>query len=108
MTPESFEALLRALDPQDRDRAAELYVQLRYRLVRVFEWRRCSSPDELVDETLKRVGQRLAGGVKLQADDPTRYAQGVAHHVYREAVRREASEHRKLQSGEWQPSQMSE
>ncbi|HYG64770.1 MAG TPA: hypothetical protein VEL74_19475 [Thermoanaerobaculia bacterium] len=101
MSQEAFEALLRELDPDDRDRAAELYLQLRRKLIRVFEWRGCSSPEELVDETLDRVGQRLAEDVK--PNNPASYAQGVARHIYQEAVRREAMEQKRLKSGDWPP-----
>ena len=106
MSQEAFEALLRELDSGDRDRAAELYLQLRRKLIRVFEWRGCSFPEELVDETLDRVGQRLAEDVK--PNNPASYAQGVARHIYQEAIRRQAMEQRKLNSGDWPPPSMEE
>jgi RNA polymerase sigma factor (sigma-70 family) len=103
MTPERFEALLRALDPDDRENAAMLYETLRRKLIRLFEWRDCASPEDLVDETFNRVARRLAEGVELQAKEPSSYFYGVAHHVYREVWRREAHKRKVLESGEWPP-----
>ena len=55
---EPFEALLLRLG-SDRETAGERYLQLRQRLVAVFEYRHCPRPEELADETLDRVARRL-------------------------------------------------
>jgi DNA-directed RNA polymerase specialized sigma24 family protein len=104
LTPESFDALLAQLDP-DRERAGELYEIIRHRLVRLFEWRGCASPEDLVDETFNRVARRLAEGVKLHSPNSNSYGYfcGVAHLVYKEVLRRAAREHRVLESGDWPP-----
>ena len=85
---EPFEALLLKLGP-DREAAGERYLQLRQRLVAVFEYRRCPLPEELADETLDRVARRLQEmGSEFVGSDPARYVFGVAWNVARESFRR--------------------
>ena len=64
LTAEAFARLLARLDP-DRGRAGERYEDLRRTLVRFFEWRGASFPDEHADETFDRVARRLAEGVDI-------------------------------------------
>lgn len=100
LTPEALEALLAALDP-DREQACIRYLQIRHKLVRIFEWRGCTSPDDLTDETINRVARRIAEG--LIPANLYGYFCGVAHLVYKEFLRREAREHAALESGDWPP-----
>jgi DNA-directed RNA polymerase specialized sigma24 family protein len=100
LTAESFDRLLAQLDP-DRERAGELYETIRRKLVRLFEWRGCISPEDLADETINRVARRLAEGVELRSNDPYGYFCGVAHLLYKEVLRRAAREHRAIESGHW-------
>jgi len=102
VTPEAFEALLRQLSP-DRERAGELYEAIRHKLVRLFEWRGCTSPEDLADVTFNRVARRLEEGVELRAPDPYGYFCGVAHLVYKEVLRKAAREHSALARGDWPP-----
>jgi DNA-directed RNA polymerase specialized sigma24 family protein len=95
LTAESFEALLRRFSP-DREQAGKTYEEIRHRLVRLFEWRGCVNAEELADETFNRVARRLAEGVELGANRELNYFAGVAHHVYRELVRRETRRTRAL------------
>jgi DNA-directed RNA polymerase specialized sigma24 family protein len=97
LTREGFESLLSMLDP-DREKAGELYEGIRRRLVRLFEWRGCAHAEDLADETFNRVARKSAEGLILQRSDPYAYFCGVAHHVFQEVVRREAREHRALES----------
>jgi DNA-directed RNA polymerase specialized sigma24 family protein len=103
LTPEGFDALLAQLGP-DRERAGELYEVIRRKLVRLFEWRGCVSPEDLADETINRVARRLAEGVELRSNEPYGYFCGVAHLVYKEVLRRAAREHRAIESGDWPSS----
>ena len=48
LRPESFDELLAWLSP-DRKVAAELYLELRHSLVKIFAWNRCSDPDGMAD-----------------------------------------------------------
>lgn len=83
---QAFEALLEHLDP-DRDRAAVRYQQIHSKLTRLYEWRACSSPEELADETLDRVASKLASGLEIRSTE--NYVSRVASMVFREIVRRE-------------------
>ena len=105
LTKEGFEALLAQLDPDDRDRAARLYEEIRRRLIRLLEWRGCEAPEDLADETINRVSRRIAEGVKLRSSDPYGYFCGVAHLVYKETLRQSARQRRALESGGWPPPQ---
>ena len=89
LTPRGFDRLLLELDP-DRDAAGRTYEQLRRRLVRFFEGRRCPFPDEYADETLNRVARKLDAGDAIE--DVTTYVIGVARMVLKEASRSAAKE----------------
>jgi DNA-directed RNA polymerase specialized sigma24 family protein len=102
LTREGFEALLAQLDP-DREKAGERYELIRRKLVRLFEWRGCDGADKLADETLDRVGRRIAEGIELKSGDPYGYCCGVAHLVYKEDLRRASKERRVRDSSEWSP-----
>ena len=107
LTPEEFEALLAILH-RDREKAGEIYEGIRRRLIRLFEWRGCSRSEDLADETFNRVARKFAQGVKPERPDPYPYFCGVAHHVFQEVVRREAREHKALESGDWTSSDPAE
>jgi DNA-directed RNA polymerase specialized sigma24 family protein len=102
LTAEGFAALLVQLDPAP-DLAAEKYETIRRKLIRLFEWRGCTSPEDLADETINRVARRLAEGIELRSNDPYGYFCGVAHLVYKEVLRRAAREHRAIESQGWPP-----
>lgn len=102
LTREALEALLAALGP-NREQAGRQYEEIRRKLVRLFEWRGCTLPDDLADETINRVARKMAEGVELRSADPYGYFCGVAHLVYKEVLRRQAREHAALESGDWPP-----
>jgi DNA-directed RNA polymerase specialized sigma24 family protein len=91
LSSEAFSRLLAALGP-DAATAGERYERIRAKLGRIFEWRGCTDPGELVDRTFDRVARRLEEGVELTVADPYAYVHGVAMHVlqehWREAARR--------------------
>jgi DNA-directed RNA polymerase specialized sigma24 family protein len=91
LSPEAFARLLSALGP-DATAAGERYERIRAKLARIFEWRGCADPGELVDRTFDRVARRLEEGAELTVADPYAYVHGVAMHVlqehWREAARR--------------------
>ncbi len=103
LTAEGFAALLVQLDPAP-ELAAEKYETIRRKLIRLFEWRGCTSPEDLADETINRVARRLAEGIELRSNDPYGYFCGVAHLVYKEVLRRAAREHRAIESQGWPPA----
>jgi RNA polymerase sigma factor (sigma-70 family) len=93
LTPEEFEALLAHLAP-DRDEAGERYEDVRRRLVRLFEWRLCETPEDLADEAINRVARHLAKGTEIRSESPFAYFCGVAHHVAQEMLRERERERR--------------
>jgi DNA-directed RNA polymerase specialized sigma24 family protein len=89
LTPRGFERLLDHLHP-DRDIAGRTYEQLRRRLVRFFEGRRCAFPEEHADESLNRVARKLDAGETIQ--DVTTYVIGIARMVVKEVARAASKE----------------
>ena len=75
LTQEAFERLLDSLG-EDRESAAEHYLETRGKLVRFFEWRGCPFPEDHADETINRVARRLVEGEKIL--NPDGYYFGVA------------------------------
>jgi len=75
LTQEAFDRLLVALGG-DRDSAAQKYLEIRSNLVRFFEWRGCSFPEDHADETINRIAKRVAEGEEIQ--NYSGYAVGVA------------------------------
>lgn len=87
LTREALDSLLDYLGP-DRSTAGERYEEIRGRLIRLFAWRGCDHADELADETINRVAEKIASGVEIRSEDPFRYFCGVAHLVFKEILRR--------------------
>jgi RNA polymerase sigma factor (sigma-70 family) len=79
-----FDAFLQRLDP-NRDQAGEKYEDLRRRLIKFFEWNSCFPAEDLVDETLDRVVERLE---TVQVLDVVAFAWGFAKHIRQEAYKR--------------------
>jgi DNA-directed RNA polymerase specialized sigma24 family protein len=86
---ESFERMLAWLDP-DRERAGRRYEAIRSRLMRIFTSRGCAHAEELADETINRVCDRVAEVAGDYSGDPALYFYGVATKVHLEYVRRNA------------------
>lgn len=86
LTPENLEGLLVLLDP-DRERAGEQYELLRAKLIRIFEWRGSSSPEDGADETLDRIARKVAAGEVIR--DVHAFAGGVARLIWLESLKRE-------------------
>lgn len=93
LTQDAFDGLLESLGP-DRDAAADRYLEIRRKLVRLFEWRGCSAPDEYADETINRCAKKIVEGEEIR-DVPT-YFIGIARMVLREMSRDRAREARPL------------
>ena len=89
LTQEAFDSLLTALD-SDRDTAADKYLEMRRNLVRLFEWRGCSTPDELADETINRCAKKIGEGETIR--ELATYSIGVARMLLRESGRERARE----------------
>src|SRR5262249_12645660 len=84
LTQTAFDRLLACLD-SDRDIAAYRYLRIRRDLVRLFEWRGCSTPDEYADETINRCARKIQEGEEIR--DVATYSIGVARMLLREMCR---------------------
>ena len=87
LTQESFEALLDWLDP-NREVAGRKYEEIRLRLIKIFACRGCYEPEDLTDETINRVTNKLREIVATFTGEPARYFYGVANKVHLEYLRR--------------------
>lgn len=83
LSQEVFDRFLLWLHP-DREQAGIVFEQLRGRLRKLLLIQGCSEAEEMADETLLRVAQKLADGVHIEAENPFTYIQGVARNVLRE------------------------
>jgi DNA-directed RNA polymerase specialized sigma24 family protein len=83
-TKESFDQLLACLD-EDRERAGEMYVSIRARLVKFFEWRGSETPDDNADETINRVMRKISEGEIIQ--NIQSYCYGVARLLFMEILK---------------------
>jgi RNA polymerase sigma factor (sigma-70 family) len=87
LTAARLEALLSRLDT-NRDRAGEKYEEIRWKLIRFFQWGSCIHAEELVDETFNRVAQRITSSEE-EIQDVVGFLWGVAKNLRQEAIRRE-------------------
>ena len=89
-----------AVDPAESrsqkwtDTAAGPYLEIRRNLVRLFEWRGCSTPDEYADETINRCARKIEEGEEIR--DLATYAVGVARFLLLETGRDRARAARSL------------
>jgi DNA-directed RNA polymerase specialized sigma24 family protein len=88
LTAAKFERLLLRLDP-NRDQAAEKYEEIRWKLIKFFQWGACVDAEDLVDETFNRVGEKLESDNE-GIHDVTAFVWGVAKNIRQEALRRES------------------
>jgi DNA-directed RNA polymerase specialized sigma24 family protein len=78
LTGEAFENLLAFLHP-DRDTAATIYLRLRLKLTKFFEYNVASNPDDEADEVLDRLTKKITEGQNIQNVDA--FAYGIARMV---------------------------
>jgi RNA polymerase sigma factor (sigma-70 family) len=84
---ESFDELLAWLSP-DRDVAADLYLDLRQSLVKIFAWHHCSDPEGMADETFDRVAKQVHRLRQTYQGNPNLFFYGVANNLIREYQRK--------------------
>src|SRR5215813_14279721 len=84
LTEEAFAKLMNRLH-SDRERAGERYEELRRTLLRFFEWRGASFPEERTDETLNRVARKLDEGMGIA--EIGQYSMGIARLVLLETFK---------------------
>ena|SRR5690242_13117946 len=83
----AFHRFLEWLD-EGVDSGGQRYLDLRRRLTSYFDRKNCPSPDDLADETLKRVARRLEEEGGIVDTSPARYCYIVARFVFLEFQRR--------------------
>lgn len=86
LTQEAFDALLAWLDP-DRELAAQKYESIRTRLIKIFACRGCIEAEDLADETINRVTNKLPEIQATFAGEPARFFYGVANKIQLEYSR---------------------
>ena len=87
LSQECFDALLDWLD-SDREQAGIKYEEIRRRLIKIFTGRGCAEAEDLADETINRVANKLVEIKKDFKGDRARYFYGVANKVHLEYLRR--------------------
>jgi len=86
LTVARFEALLLRLDP-DRARAGEKYEEIRWKLVKFFQWSSSLEAEHLADETFNRIAEKLASE-REEIHDVVAFAWGIAKRIKQESLRR--------------------
>lgn len=87
LTQDSFDRLLAWLAPE-REEAGRRYEEVRRGLVKIFASRGCHEPEDLADESINRVVERLREIEGTYTGNPALYFYGVANNVHREYLRR--------------------
>ncbi|HLW55124.1 MAG TPA: sigma-70 family RNA polymerase sigma factor [Candidatus Angelobacter sp.] len=86
-TQDAFRKFLTWLD-QGVESGGERYLEMRRRLTFYFDRKNCTTPDELADETLSRVAQKLDEKGTITGLSPIHYCYVVAKFVFLEYLRR--------------------
>jgi len=87
---DNFDALLAWLDP-DRERAGAKYEDIRHSLISIFSWQGSCNAEDLADETITRVTNKVFELAPTYTGDPALYFYGVAKKMQLEVMRREQS-----------------
>jgi DNA-directed RNA polymerase specialized sigma24 family protein len=85
-TQGSFQSFLRWLD-QGADSGGKTYLEMQRRLVAYFDRKNCRAADELADETLARVAQKLQEKGEITDLSPAHYCYVTARFVFLEYLR---------------------
>ena len=80
---EKFDRLLRWLGPTPES-AGEKYEEIRHALIKIFLWNGAADAEDLADETINRVANKLPEIISSYEGDPTRYFYGVAKNILRQ------------------------
>jgi RNA polymerase sigma factor (sigma-70 family) len=86
-----FDALL-GLFSANREEAGEKYEQVRRGLVRFFQFKGCSDPQSLTDETINRVAAKLDAYDPSKGSKPASYFYGFASNILKEYRRNSGRE----------------
>src|SRR6266480_2066351 len=87
LTQELFDELLSWLN-SDREQAGREYEDIRHRLIKLFTCRLCLEPEDLADETINRVANKLLEIKEKFEGPPAPYFYAVAGKIHLEYLRR--------------------
>jgi RNA polymerase sigma factor (sigma-70 family) len=85
--PDGFDEILAWLNP-DREMAANMYVQLRRDVAKIFIWNRCSDPEGLTDEVFDRVTRKVHSLRQTYDGDPRLFFYGIARNLVKETAKK--------------------
>jgi DNA-directed RNA polymerase specialized sigma24 family protein len=91
ISQQNFKNLLIRLD-QDQDAAAQKYEKIRFRLIKIFTARGCPIADELADETIDRVTEKIDQLKETYEGDRALYFYAVGKNVLSEYFRKPVAE----------------
>jgi DNA-directed RNA polymerase specialized sigma24 family protein len=98
LTQEGFDQLLAWLD-SDSEQAAIRYETIRVSLIRILTWRGSNNADDLADETINRVAEKVHLLKNTFVGDPAIYFYAVAKRLFKEE-QRSAKAHVSLGEGD--------
>ena len=87
ISQDQFDRLLHWLD-REREKAGIRYEFIRKRLIKTFVCRGSAVPEELADQTINRVAQKLPEIQATFTGEPAHYFCGVAVNIFRESLRK--------------------
>lgn len=87
LTQEGLDSLLAWLDP-NREQSGKKYENIRQGLIKIFTCWGCAEAEDLADETINRVAQKVEAIAKTYTGNPAYYFHGVAKKVHLEYRRR--------------------
>src|SRR5262245_48573861 len=85
--PTSFDEILDWLNP-DRELAAEMYVELRHNLAKIFEWKGFLDPEGLTDDVFDRAARKVHEVRPVYEGDPRLYFRAVANNLIKEELKK--------------------
>jgi RNA polymerase sigma factor (sigma-70 family) len=88
LTLEAFDRFLDWLDA-DREQAGRKYEAIRRGLIALFNYRGCSTAEDLADETINRAIRQLSSIEDTYEGDPVKYIHGIARFVALEYFNRQ-------------------
>jgi DNA-directed RNA polymerase specialized sigma24 family protein len=91
LTQTNFDELLEWLDP-DREQAAIRYEAIRVSLIKILTWRGCNNGEDLADETINRVAEKVHLLKDTFVGDPAIYFYAVAKRLLKEDQRKAKSQ----------------
>lgn len=87
LTQELFDELLSWLNA-DREQAGQEYEDIRRRLIKLFTCRNCHEPEDLADETINRVANKIKEIKDHYVGPRAPYFYSVANRIYQEYLRK--------------------